>query len=898
MVKQQRMRVTIAAVKLKDGSLILEEEGIAKRCQEYYSKLYASREQCSEGEVLDYLEHIKLPFLTNLQREFLMHPIEFDEIWEALSRMRSSRAPGIDGLTAEFYKSYLELLLPHLSTLFSDMIESGQKPRSMREALIVAIPKPDKPIDECCAYRPLSLLNVDTKIYAKVLATRLALLAPVLVAPEKARFIAGRNLTYNLQTVFGDIQHTRQDSKAIAIFLDMEKAFDSVEWSFMRAVLTRLGLGQLFVQMISVLYNDPVAHIRIGGKVTDPIRIGRGTRQGCPLSPTLYALIADPLACAMREYHVHRGLNFPTYKLVITTYADDTLLYVRDPETNLAPLLREVVRFGALSGLKVNWDKSLAFPLTETTRQFEMEYPLRWTTDPVRYLGNRLHTDAATVFLENYGRAMDKLEDNVNKWIGLPLSLLGRITIMKMIVLPREVFQEMSRVLQESKQLLKGGDIAVKLGRSAMICKDDSCFWPKSSDGAVNVPYTLSGYSGSEVASFTDAISEFAALTCIRFVDRTTETDYLQIAPRDGCWSFMGRAGGPQPLSLIGGCLARGSIQHELNHALGFHHEQSRSDRDEYVRIITENISDGNLANFNKENTNNLGLEYDYSSIMHYGRYAFTKTSGQATIVPIKNPNAALGQTVGLSNLDLAKINRLYNCDMCSTISRVGFGFLNSTNYPSHYPSNTDCSYLIRVNVAKILLTFTAFDIESSPNCESDYVRVYDGMTKDSPVLLNKACGRGSVPPLVSSTNVMLLQFVTNGAISASGFNAYYQNIVCAQSYSTSPGTVTSENYPQNYPASLDCGYYISAPSGNKITLKFTDFDLEPSMPSCHADYLVIFNGPTNKDPLIGRYCGSGPVQSVVSSGNSLLLQFHSDSSVQEKGFQATYTFGKLRSAK
>lgn len=454
-----------------------------------------------------------------------------------------------------------------------------------------------------------------------------------------------------------------------------------------------------------------------------------------------------------------------------------------------------------------------------------------------------------------------------------------------------DVFEIISKENKESKQLLHAGDIAVKPGRSAMICKDNSCFWPKSSDGTVQVPYTLSGYSDSDAGNFPDAISEYTALTCIRFVNRTTETDYLQIAPGDGCWSHMGRTGGPQAVSLGGGCLSRGAIQHELNHALGFHHEQSRSDRDDYVRIVTEFISDENLANFNKENTNNLGQEYDYSSIMHYGRYAFTNTTGQATIIPIKDPNADIGQRVGLSNLDLAKINRLYNCSMCNTIFRVGYGFLNSTNYPSQYPSNTDCSYLIRANAGKILLTFKDFDIESSPNCESDYVMVYDGMTNDSPVLLNKACGTGSVPPVVSSRNVMLLQFVTNEAISASGFNAYFQNIVCAHAYSTSPGTVTSENYPQNYPASLNCGYYISAPSGNKISLTFTDFDLEPSSPHCHIDYLAIYNGPTNSDPLIGLYCGSGTIPPVVSTGNSLLLQFHSDSSDQRKGFQAAYTF-------
>ncbi|KAJ1182611.1 hypothetical protein NDU88_007798 [Pleurodeles waltl] len=183
-----------------------------------------------------------------------------------------------------------------------------------------------------------------------------------------------------------------------------------------------------------------------------------------------------------------------------------------------------------------------------------------------------------------------------------------------------DVFEIISRENEDSTQLLYAGDIAGNPGRNAMICKDNSCFWPKSSDGTVKVPYTLSDYSQSDAAKITAAISEFTALTCIRFVSRTTETSYIQIAPRDGCWSRMGRSGGPQTVSLGVGCMSKGTIQHELNHVLGFHHEQSRSDRDDYVRIVTEFVADGKLSNFNKLNTNNLGLEYDYSSVMHYGR--------------------------------------------------------------------------------------------------------------------------------------------------------------------------------------------------------------------------------------------------------------------------------------
>lgn len=150
----------------------------------------------------------------------------------------------------------------------------------MREALIVAILKLDKPPTECSSYHHLSLLNVDTKIYAKILVNRLVPLVALLVAPEQAGFVPTRHLNYNTRTVFGAIQHTRQDVLVVAIFLNMEKVFDSVEWKFMSNVLTRMGLGEIFLQMVGVLYHNPSARIKIGDMVTDKIGISRGMRQG------------------------------------------------------------------------------------------------------------------------------------------------------------------------------------------------------------------------------------------------------------------------------------------------------------------------------------------------------------------------------------------------------------------------------------------------------------------------------------------------------------------------------------------------------------------------------------------------------------------------------------------
>lgn len=189
----------------------------------------------------------------------------------------------------------------------------------------------------------------------------------------------------------------------MAVFLDMEKAFNSVEWPFMKCVLTRLGLGPVFLQLLSTLYKSPKARIKIGNLVTNHIRISRGTRQGCPLSPLLYAMITESLAAALREYHGHKGIRLPGYELIISTYADDTLLYVRDPERHLSPILREVVRFGGMSGLRVNWSKSIIFPITPCTTPFTPEYPLHWSTDAVRYLGIQIHTDAEVVLRELLG---------------------------------------------------------------------------------------------------------------------------------------------------------------------------------------------------------------------------------------------------------------------------------------------------------------------------------------------------------------------------------------------------------------------------------------------------------------------------------------------------------------
>ncbi|KAM9318153.1 hatching enzyme 1.2-like [Pholidichthys leucotaenia] len=215
--------------------------------------------------------------------------------------------------------------------------------------------------------------------------------------------------------------------------------------------------------------------------------------------------------------------------------------------------------------------------------------------------------------------------------------------------------------------LVIDGDIAMPAGLgNADPCtsrRRGSCLWPKSNDGNVYVPFRISRqYSSRERTIIRRGLQSFEQSTCIRFVQHGRQRDFVDIQSRGGCFSFVGRRGGSQVVSLAReGCVFNQIVQHELLHALGFNHEQTRSDRDQHVRILLQNVIRGMEFNFRKINTNNLGTRYDYNSVMHYGRFAFSRNR-QPTIIPIPNQNVPIGRATQMSPTDILRLNRLYGC--------------------------------------------------------------------------------------------------------------------------------------------------------------------------------------------------------------------------------------------
>ncbi|XP_010778758.1 high choriolytic enzyme 1-like [Notothenia coriiceps] len=200
--------------------------------------------------------------------------------------------------------------------------------------------------------------------------------------------------------------------------------------------------------------------------------------------------------------------------------------------------------------------------------------------------------------------------------------------------------------------------------RNAMKCWSQSCLWKKGSNGLVTIPFTTSSqFTSLERQKIAYAKRAFNSFTCLHFVPGQSQYDYISIENKGGCYSHLGRMGGRQVLSLNRrGCVYHGTIQHKINHALGFQHEQTRSDRDPHVRINWDYIPHEKAFNFYRQATNNLNTPDDYTSIMHYGKTAFSNQRGKDSITPIPNPNVQIGQRKGMSYWDIVRINRLYGC--------------------------------------------------------------------------------------------------------------------------------------------------------------------------------------------------------------------------------------------
>ncbi|XP_054711312.1 astacin-like metalloprotease toxin 1 [Uloborus diversus] len=185
--------------------------------------------------------------------------------------------------------------------------------------------------------------------------------------------------------------------------------------------------------------------------------------------------------------------------------------------------------------------------------------------------------------------------------------------------------------------------------------------WP-----AGEVAYEIDPSVAQHTDKILDAMKHYEEKSCVVFKKRTLERNYIRIFSGKGCYSNVGMIGGQQPVSLGPGCIFKGTIVHELGHALGFYHEQNRSDRDDFLIIYWDNIKEGLEDQFTKlqRHQNQLLDTFDYNSVMLYGNTAFSKDGKSNTMVA--RTGVKLYETYdkpGLSDSDVKRVRKMYWCD-------------------------------------------------------------------------------------------------------------------------------------------------------------------------------------------------------------------------------------------
>uniref|UniRef100_A0A8D3CQN9 Metalloendopeptidase n=1 Tax=Scophthalmus maximus TaxID=52904 RepID=A0A8D3CQN9_SCOMX len=233
----------------------------------------------------------------------------------------------------------------------------------------------------------------------------------------------------------------------------------------------------------------------------------------------------------------------------------------------------------------------------------------------------------------------------------------------------------------------------------------------------------------------------------------------------------------------------------------------------------------------------------------------------------------------------------------CDHVVNSVSGIISSPNWPDKYPSKKACTWSLTTTPGhRIKLVFNEIDMEAHLECAYDHLEIYDGRDVRAQSL-GRFCGTKKPPPVVSSGNKMFLQFFSDNSVQKRGFEVSYR-AGCGGSLKAEVKTKDLYSHAQfgdnNYPGGSDCLWVVTAEKGYGVEIIFQVFEIEEEA-DCGYDYVELYDGADVKSPRLGRYCGSGAPEEVYSAGDAVVLKFHSDDSINKKGFHVRYTSTKFQ---
>ena len=347
---------SIKRPQLANDTITMEPKTILLEMKHFYQTLFTNIPQTDHNE---YFEKVRQPVTIPPDDVIKMEKeITEQEILKVIKSLPNNKTPGEDGLPSEFYKVFWIDIKGLLLNAYRYSFENGQLSVTQKRGLLCLTPKKSDPL-LLKNWRPLTLLNQDYKILAKLVAERIKIALPYLIDQDQTGFLKGRYIGQNIVTIFDIMHHSEvQNIPALMISIDFEKVFDKLEWPFMFKCLDFFGFPTYIKEWVKILYTDIKSSVTNNGWHSEYFDLGRGVRQGCPLSPYLFILCAEILAMQTRENAKIEGIDNGNKNYKILQYADDTQLFTKFKAESINAILKTFGEFTKVSGLKINFDKS------------------------------------------------------------------------------------------------------------------------------------------------------------------------------------------------------------------------------------------------------------------------------------------------------------------------------------------------------------------------------------------------------------------------------------------------------------------------------------------------------------------------------------------------------------
>lgn len=386
------------------------------------------------------LDAIPFRSLSPSQVRDLEAPFSREEVRKVVMDMPSDRAPGPDGFSGLFFKLCWDViandLLAALKQLHDGRFHSF---RRLNGSILTLLPKKENPLD-IKEFRPISLIHGISKIFTKLLASRLAPLLPSLISHAQSAFVQTRSIHENFKLVANAAKFLHRKKKsAVLMKIDISKAFDTLSWEFLIEILKRRGFSERWCMWICGILATAYTRILINGQRGRPINLARGVCQGDPLSPSLFILAMDSLYAILQWASEHAlladlGMHHNTPRVSI--YADDAVLFF-SPKLNDLEVIKTVLNlFANASGLSVNLQKSSITCIRcdeDVATMVANHFRCTRKDFPITYLGLPLTT--GRLRRADILPLIDKYSSKLKGWKPRFLYTSGRLTLTRSVLM-------------------------------------------------------------------------------------------------------------------------------------------------------------------------------------------------------------------------------------------------------------------------------------------------------------------------------------------------------------------------------------------------------------------------------------------------------------------------------